>query len=398
MAPRFCVGSPSWAPDAYIDDTELNARTAALLAQDDLHSAIATSFAIPKRDSYVYHAIVSVTLPEVQHAVSAGDVNGMHRWYLDPASDPSSPQPLPPPPRPDVDSYLSIFSPTTATPAALKGFLSNAKKGSVRAEVASYLASKRFLHPQLPTLAIPKRKTPPPNPYFDFLSWTSRTLEWCGPCHLSEAAPSNSHHVLPVLMHHFGCACPSYEALEMIKSLALPATKGGSSREVIDMGSGNGYWSFMLRRHGIPAVTPVDSAQSSWRVTWVPDTTITDGAGWLKQKRKGAADAILLLVYPIVGGGVAGGEEGGFTKGMMAAYKGDTLVVVGTQNHNGYTGFRGQSMDEFMDKEHGDENGWVKIAQVPLPSFPGKDEAMFIFMRGERAPRRADGDGGDSKS
>ncbi|TGJ78925.1 hypothetical protein E0Z10_g9836, partial [Xylaria hypoxylon] len=39
-----------------------------------------------------------------------------------------------------------------------------------------------------------------------------------------------------------------------------------------------------------------------------------------------------------------------------------------------YTGFRDMTMDEFMAREHGDE--WVKVVQVPLPSFPGKDEAL----------------------
>lgn len=40
-------------------------------------------------------------------------------------------------------------------------------------------------------------------------------------------------------------------------------------------------------------------------------------------------------------------------------------------------------MDEYMDREHS-EDGWKKIVQIPLPSFAGKDEAMFVFQRGER--------------
>lgn len=175
-------------------------------------------------------------------------------------------------------------------------------------------------------------------------------------------------------------------------------------REIIDVGSGNGYWTRMLRDYhafhaaaatagappskskprALPPVTPVDSAQSSWRANWVGDTTIADGATYVKTTRAGAADAVLLLVYPIVGGGVAGGREGGFTRDVLAAYAGDTVAVAGTQNGNGYTGFRDVTMDEFMAREHGRE--WVKVAQVPLPSFPGKDEALYVFQRGSRAP------------
>jgi hypothetical protein len=81
---------------------------------------------------------------------------------------------------------------------------------------------------------------------------------------------------------------------------------------------------------------------------------------------------------------VAGGRPGGFTRNLVAAYRGDTLAVVGTQNHNGYTGFPDISMDEYMAREHPE---WTKVVQVPLPSFPGKDEALFVFQRGDRAPK-----------
>lgn len=186
-----------------------------------------------------------------------------------------------------------------------------------------------------------------------------------------------SHHVLPIFMHHFGCAVPSYEALELLRLVA-------AGRTVVDVGSGNGYWAFMLRQHGLK-VTPVDNAMSEWRVSWVSDTVVSDGAKWLSQKENsGAKDAVLLMVYPIVGGGIAGGVDGGFSRDLMAAYKGDTVAVVGTQNHNGYTGFKDVTMDEYMSKEHGD---WVKVVQIPIPSFAGKDDALFVFQRGERVQK-----------
>ncbi|KAI0838263.1 hypothetical protein F5Y06DRAFT_53674 [Hypoxylon sp. FL0890] len=429
----YCEGAPSWNPTTYIADTALHERAEALLAGDNLQSAIAVSFSLPppRRDPYVYHAIVSVTLPEVQHVVSLGRQNGLHAWYFAPtpapaptttasASTPSDDKnppkqtlsPLSPPPRADTDAYLSIFDPSTSTPSALKTFLSNAKKGSLRAEIASYLLSKRYLHPSLTsTLTIPKRakKAPsklPPNPYLPFLSWAARNLEWAGPAPSSSLAGNRAHHVLPILMHHFGCACPSHESLEILRILA-------AGREVLDMGSGGGYWTYMLRQYGVRAVA-VDNAQSAWRVMWVADTVIADGVEFLRKRRRekqkqpqssakntndaspDPEEAVLLLVYPIVGGSVAGGTEGSFTRGMLDAYTGDTLAVVGTQNRNGYTGFRGESMDEYMERERSGE-GWVKVVQVALPSFPGKDEALFVFQRGARAPaREGDKDAGVS--
>ncbi|KAI6088453.1 hypothetical protein F4821DRAFT_89234 [Hypoxylon rubiginosum] len=427
MAPSkhftYCEGVPSWNPATYASDAALHSRAESLLAADDLLAAVTASFSLPpaRRDPYVYHAIVSVTLPEVQHAISLGRQNGLHSWYRGPPApaddDSGRPVVLPPPPRPDTEAYLSIFDPATSTPAALKTFLSNAKKGSLRAEIAAYLNAKRYLHPSLAAqLTIPKRvaakkkkssasttsastdntvnnNAVPPNPYLAYLNWSARALEWAGPCESSFRAGLKAHHVLPVLMHHFGCACPSHEALSILQTLA-------AGRGVIDMGSGGGYWSFMLRSYGVKCAA-VDSAQSAWRVNWVSDTTIADGAEWLRKRRKVRAavagdknggenevdpdEAILLLVYPIVGGEIAGGAEGGFTRNMMDEFGGDTLAVVGTQNHNGYTGFRGMSMDEFVERERKD---WVKVVQVALPSFPGKDEALYVFQRGPRAPAR----------
>ncbi|KAI1275475.1 hypothetical protein F5Y07DRAFT_178478 [Xylaria sp. FL0933] len=426
----YCEGSPSWNPDAYLADTELQSRAEAHLANNDLKSAIAASFALRPSDAYVYHAIVAVTLPQVQHVVSLGGAHGLHDWYYgeppsprtdspaNESSDPSNsnattsrPPVLPPPPQPDIEAYLSIFSPANSASTALKNYTANAKKGSLRREIGAHLTSKRYVHPSL-NLTIPRIKAststpPPPNPYLNFLSWASRNLEWAGPSPSSARGRPSSHYVLPIFMHHFGCVCPSHEALEILRLVA-------AGREIIDMGSGNGYWTRILRDYHafhaptpvpvpvpaptnshnpkakakppapLPLVTPVDSAQSSWRTTWVRDTLIADGTTYLRETRSGARDAVLLLVYPIVGGEVAGGSEGGFTRGMLAAYEGDTLAVVGTQNHNGYTGFRDMTMDEFMAREHGDE--WVKVVQVPLPSFPGKDEALYVFQRGSRAP------------
>lgn len=178
-------------------------------------------------------------------------------------------------------------------------------------------------------------------------------------------------------MHHFGCVVPSYEGLEILRIVA-------DGRTVVDMGSGNGYWAFMLRQHGV-TVAPVDNAQSDWRVSWVDDTVIMDGTKWLSQsKNAGGKDMVLLMVYPVVGGGAGGGVEGGFTRGLMSAYKGDTVAVVGTQNHNGYTSFRDMTFDEYMEREQPE---WTKVVQIPVPSFAGKDEALFIYQRGKRAAK-----------
>ena len=122
----------------------------------------------------------------------------------------------------------------------------------------------------------------------------------------------------------------------------------------------------MLRRHGV-SVTAINNKQSEWRTMWIGDTVYTDGEMFLKQ-RKGGREEVLLLVYPVIGGD--------FTQKMVGEFKGDTVVVAATQNQSGYTAFRNQRIDQWMQ-----EKGWKKVVQVPLPSFAGKDEGLFVFQR-----------------
>ena len=81
------------------------------------------------------------------------------------------------------------------------------------------------------------------------------------------------------------------------------------------MGSGNGYWTYMLREleQGKKQlkVIPVDNGLSKWRTMWIGDTVQSDGEQWLK-KNNGGKDSVLLLVYPNTG------EE--FTSKMIRAY------------------------------------------------------------------------------
>ncbi len=124
----------------------------------------------------------------------------------------------------------------------------------------------------------------------------------------------------------------------------------------------------MLRRMGIE-VTAVDNQQSEYRTMWIDDTIIADGEKYLKEN-KGCRNMVLLMVYPIVGAG--------FTAKILSIYSGDTIVVAGTQNRNGYTAFKDRTIAEYMSAERPE---FQLVVQIPLPSFPGKDEALFVFER-----------------
>ncbi|MCJ1444507.1 MAG: hypothetical protein MMC23_005009 [Stictis urceolatum] len=329
---------------------------------NDLQAAIGNAFDLPFDDKWTYHANTAVTLPQVQSAINAGGVNNLHAWYV----SPSTQKPLSPPPAADIEAYTELFNAKYPAANKLKALTSNAKKGSLRAEVGAYILSKRVL---LDSLVVPKKKPPPINPYLDFWAWSCRAIKWAGPT-ADSVQVRRSHHILPIFMHHFGCVVPSYEALEVLRKVA-------DGRPIVDMGSGNGYWTFMLRRMGLEVVA-VDNGQSAYRTRWIGDTVVKDGVEWLRA-RKGAVEDVLLLVYPVT--------EGGVTGKLLAAYKGDTVCVAGTQNANGYTGFKDVQFEEYMKREY---EAFEKVVQIPLPSFAGKDEAFFVFRKkGEEVAKNA---------
>ena len=353
--PVSTVGSKRFRPDELFTDSETLKSVRSHLNQNDFRSAIITAFQLPPDDDYTYHATASVTLTQVQNAIKAGPSHGLHDWYLDSSGTPNGY-----PPTSDISAYIGLFDPSKSAANMLKGFLSNAKKDSLRKSIASYLTSTRCVHPSLPT--IPKRKAPHANPYIDFWSWACHSLEYAGP-NANTANVKMSHHVLPVFMHHFSCACPSYEALWTISMLAKGKT-------VIDMGAGNGYWTHILRHSHNCDVVAIDSGQSRWRTMWIGDTVVTDGIQFLKRRQ--SMDDVLLMVYPIV--------SNRFTENAIKAFKGNVICIVATQNGSGYSGFKDEKVEAWFERQ---TKGWERIVQVPLPSFPGKDDALFVFRKCE---------------
>ena len=355
MPTATTVGSKDFNPDKLISDQSILSQVSVLLKDDKFRNAILTAFSLPEGDDYIYHATASVTLTQVQAAINAGSKNGLHDWYLD-ENGKANGHPSPA----DSDAYISLFEPSKVPANSLKGFVSNAKKGSLKSGVGSYLTSKRHVDTSAPTIA--KRKRSHGNPYLNFLAYACKSLEYAGP-DVNTSNLKTSHHVLPVLMHHFGCVCPSYEALAILGKLA-------AGRAIIDMGSGNGYWTYLLRHEHECDVVAIDSGQSIWRTMWIGDTIVADGVQQLR-KRSGGKGEVLLLVYPIV--------SNQFTEKVIKEYKGDTICVAGTQNGNGYTGFKDETVDRWFEANM---KHWKRIVQVPLPSFPGKDDALFVFKSG----------------
>lgn len=275
----------------------------------------------------------------------------------------------------EIAAYTSLFDASLNLPKALNGFKANAKANTLRQQVSIYL-DDRFFNTTNGLIPSKKPRTHI-NPYYSLWTYSSHELEWAGPVPATTHTKI-AHHILPIYYHHFGCVVPSYAALHVIAKLAQPSKP---SKEpvlpILDVGSGNGYWTYMLRNFPVTDISgakvlevrPIDNQLSEYRVSWVRDTIKSDGQAYLKQNGNGKG-CILLLVYPQA--------TGNFTGPIMQAFEGDTIVVAGTQNGNGFTGFQEQVVDEWVEKKL---PAFALTLRMPLPSFAGKDEALFVFQR-----------------
>jgi hypothetical protein len=134
------------------------------------------------------------------------------------------------------------------------------------------------------------------------------------------------------------------------------------------MASGNGYWTYMLRKLKIE-VTAVDNMASEYRTMWISDTLRMDGVEYLK-RNNGGMGKVLLMVYIVT--------AGNFCRRLLDEYQGDTIVVIGTQNTNRYTGFSDCTVEEYFETAM---PSWELLCRVAMPSFAGKDEAMYVWKR-----------------
>jgi hypothetical protein len=127
----------------------------------------------------------------------------------------------------------------------------------------------------------------------------------------------------------------------------------------------------LLAKKDESEVTAVDNMDSEYRMMWISDTVRADGIEYLK-KNAGGKGKLLLMVYVVT--------AGSFTRRVLESYRGDTIVVVVTQNANRYTGFSDCTVEEHFEKKI---TGWEMACRVAMPSFAGKDEAMFVWRRNQ---------------
>lgn len=106
---KGCVGNPLFDPDERVHDTAAREEAFTHLQKDEFRDAISSWFRLPKTDNYVYHAITSVLLAQVQDIVDRGRDNGLHDWYQDEAGAAVSLPPYSPSTDPAIADTLASF-------------------------------------------------------------------------------------------------------------------------------------------------------------------------------------------------------------------------------------------------------------------------------------------------
>ncbi|KAF1938674.1 hypothetical protein EJ02DRAFT_468717 [Clathrospora elynae] len=339
-----------------------------------LAQCIREAFDIPASDDYIYRAQAHTTLDITQRAIAAKQAHGLHDWYN--YDDEGNAIPSQHPSPEEITAYTTLFTPSTNLPKALSSFHKSAKSSTLRASISAHLITRFHNTSTTPGLLPAKKDRQHKNPYLDLWTYSCHELEWAGPLP-STLYTKISHHILPIFYHHFGCVVPTYAALHIIAKLAQPAKPSKEAvLPILDIGSGNGYWTYMLRNFPAGAiglkdldVRAVDNQLSEYRITWIEDTITTTGLSYLRDN-DGGKGCVLLLVYPQA--------TGKFTGPVLKAFEGDRIVVAGTQNGNGFTGFQDVVVDEWAEKNL---TAFELTLRIPLPSFAGKDEALFVFQR-----------------
>ena len=182
----------------------------------------------------------------------------------------------------------------------------------------------------------------------------------------------------------YAWAIPSNEALSTILSYG---------RNIVEIGSGRGYWASLLAAAG-GNVTAVDDRKYDYNTVYFPETVHQDGAAYLKENG-GAQQATLFVCW--------GGWSYKDFDDALVAFKGKYLAVVGEDaggctwwpekhpylkdgNHrassciNMLTGLGHQDENEVLAAAQLYEQ-WERVQTIPIPQWQSSWDHLAIFQR-----------------
>lgn len=149
----------------------------------------------------------------------------------------------------------------------------------------------------------------------------------------------------------YSWAIPTEEVFEIIAKY---------SKNLVEIGSGNGYWANLLRQYGV-CVTAVDNGREyGWKNLWIHDTIRMDGTEYLKQSSSIPHDS-LLLVWP---------RE---TQCFVNAFRGKYVIWVGELD--GCTGSIQLEQEDMLYE-------WKEVNRCQIPQWRYIDDVLIVYERG----------------
>lgn len=149
------------------------------------------------------------------------------------------------------------------------------------------------------------------------------------------------------LVNMYSFAIPCDEAVRTILEFG---------KEVLEIGSGEGYWASLLQKAG-GSITAVDIMAAYLKPRWFSKTIGSEGATYLRAAN-GAANSTLLLCWPRVG----------MVDGILQEYKGDTVVWVG---------------EVYGSCAEMPSRGWVAVTEVRIPHWACIYDRMIVYKRAD---------------
>ena len=165
----------------------------------------------------------------------------------------------------------------------------------------------------------------------------------------------------------FGFAVPNVSALEIVKKYA---EKNSSDGLVVEVGAGNGYWSYELGRCGV-AVEASDSCE--WEVGAALSPLLTFRHAWCEVQRKDAKQHILekptalpLIVWPY--------PDTAYIHEVVEFTQAKYIIVVGEE------GAQGCTEDPFA-AGHEAAVEWEEECRVEIPTWPFVYDVLKVMRR-----------------
>jgi len=173
-------------------------------------------------------------------------------------------------------------------------------------------------------------------------------------------------------VRRYAFAIPTEAALETIARYA----------PIVELGAGNGYWTFLLRRRGVDCVA-YDLAPPDR----MPNPNVFRPFTWARVEHgdvdvlAGHGDRALLLCWP--------SYRDPFAARALDEYSGTTLIYIG-EARGGHT-----ADDAFFDLL---DCSWRIVEEEALPNWPGTRDALTVYSRAASSDGRGHASAGPSRA